>query len=111
VDDSIPVRGRTDLALLRFVNEEAAVGSRSIGLGGEFFVQLPQRPFLIEVERGHGGAEGFAFAGGVGGVEERLKADDLFPQVAVAFHVLMPLVLSQPPTSLPISSIARSSRP
>ena len=50
VDDPIPVRGRTDLPLLRFVNEEAAVGSRPVGLGGQFLVQLPQLPFLVEVE-------------------------------------------------------------
>ena len=42
--------GRTDLPLLGFVDEETAVGSESVGLGGQFLVQLPQRPFLIEVE-------------------------------------------------------------
>ena len=74
MDDPIPVRGRTDLPLLGFVDEEAAVGSRSVGLGGQFFVQLPQRPFLVEVECGHGGAEAFAFAGLVGGTQQRLEA-------------------------------------
>ena len=52
--------GRTDLPLLGFVNEEAAVGSRSVGLGRQFLVQLPQRPFLIEVKRGHGRPEALA---------------------------------------------------
>ena len=79
VDDPIPVRSRTDLPLLRFVNEEAAVGTRSIGLGGQFLVQLPQRPFLVEVERGHGGAEAFAFAGLLGGTQQSLEGDDLIP--------------------------------
>lgn len=69
VNDAIPVRGRADLPLLGFVDVEAAVRSRLVGLRGEFFVQFPQRPFLIEVERGHGGAEPFALAGLLGGTK------------------------------------------
>jgi hypothetical protein len=36
------------------------VGARSVGLGGKLFVQLPQRPFLVEVKGGDGGAEAFS---------------------------------------------------
>jgi hypothetical protein len=43
-------------------------------------------------------------------MEERLKADDLFPKVAVAFHAL-PLLFSDLPMSLPISSIALAEKP
>ncbi len=80
VDHPIPIRGRTDLPLLGFVDEEAAVGSRPVGLGGQFLVQLPQLAFEVEVERGHGGAEAFASAGFLGGTQQRLEANDLFPQ-------------------------------
>ena len=103
VDNSIPVRGRTDLAFLGFVNQEAAVTSGAVRLGGQFLVQLPQGPFLIEVERSYSRTKAFASA--------RLKADDLIPQVAVAFHDLLPLLLSQPPTSLPISSMDLAAKP
>jgi hypothetical protein len=42
----------------------------------------------------------------LGGTEQALEGDDVFPQVAVAFHALPPPLFSQPPTSLPISSMA-----
>ena len=44
-------------------------------------------------------------------VVNHFPGDDLRPQAAVPFHALPPLVLSQPPTSLPISSIAFVAKP
>jgi hypothetical protein len=110
VDDPIPVRGRTDLPFLGFVDEEAAVGSWSVGVGGQFLVQRPQRPFLIEVKCGHGRAESLALARLLGGTEQALEGDEPGPEIADPLHGL-PLLLSQPPTSLPISSIAFAAKP
>ena len=110
MDNPVPIGCRTDLPLFGFVDEETAVGAGSVGFGREFLMQLPQVPFLIEVECGHGRAEAFAFAGLFGGTQQGLEADDLFPQIAVTFHAL-PLLLSQPPTSLPISSMALAAKP
>src|SRR5436305_965905 len=62
----------------------AACFPRPVGPGGQLLVELPQDPLLVEVECGHGGAE--------------------------ALHALPPL-LSQPPTSLPISSIPFAAKP
>ena len=73
-------------------------------------MEYPQRPFLIEVKCGHGRPEAFASPSRVSSTEKCLEADDLIPQLAVAFHDLA-LLLSQPPTSLPISSIAFAAKP
>ena len=40
-----------------------------------------------------------------------LERDDLVPQVALALHAWPPLLLSQPTTSLPLSSIALVAKP
>ena len=73
------VRGRADLPLLRLENKEAPIRSWSVRLRGEFLVQRPQLPFEVVLERGHGGAEAIATAGGVGSSQQRLEADDLIP--------------------------------
>lgn len=106
VDDAIPVRGGADLPGLRLADNEGAIGPGPVGLRGQLLVQLPQFGFEVEVEGGHAGPKAFALAGLLGGTQERLERDDLRPEVAVPFHALPPLLLSQPPTSLPTSSIA-----
>ncbi len=73
-------------------------------------MQLPQQAFLIEVERSHRWPEPLAFAGIVGSTQQCLKTDYLLPEMAVSLHAL-PLLLSQPPTSLPTSSIAFAAKP
>jgi hypothetical protein len=54
-------------------------------------------------------SESFALAGSLGGMEQALEGEDVRPQVAVAFHALLPL-LSQPPTRFPISSMALAAK-
>jgi hypothetical protein len=67
---------------------------------------------LVEVERGHCGTEAFAPESLLGGMEQRRKQDDVLPQVVVPFHTfLLPSLLSQPPTSYPISSRAFAAKP
>jgi hypothetical protein len=72
VDHPITIGGGTDLSLLAFVDEETAVGSRPIGVGGQFLVQLPQGAFLGEEKGGHSGAKVFALASLLGGTEQCL---------------------------------------
>jgi hypothetical protein len=110
VDDAVAVGGGTDLPLLRLVDDERAVGTGAVGAGGQFLVQRPQLVFEVEVEAGHGGAEPLAFSGLLGGPQQVLEGDDVLPQVAVAFHALPPPLLSQPPTSLPTSSMALAAK-
>jgi hypothetical protein len=43
------------------VNEEAPVASSPVGFRGQFFMQLPQFAFEVEVQCGHVGPESFAF--------------------------------------------------
>jgi hypothetical protein len=57
------------------------------------------------------GPKALALASLFGGTHQRRERDDLRPEVAVPFHALPPLLLSQPPTSLPISSIAFMANP
>ena len=76
----------------------------------QFLVQRPQFVFEVEVKVGHVGPKAFALSSLLGCMEQRRKRDDVFPQVAVAFHALLPL-LSQPPTSFPISSMAFAAKP
>src|SRR5262249_1787062 len=73
-------------------------------------VECPQFVFEVEVKRGHGRAEPLALAGLVGGTKEALEGEDVLPQAAVAFHARLPPLLSQPPTSLPISSRALATK-
>jgi hypothetical protein len=96
---------------LRLVDREAAVDSGPVGLRGQFLVQRLQFVFEVEVKVGHAGPESLALAGLLGGTQEGLEGDDVFPQVAVALRPWPPLLLSQPPTSLPISSIAFVAKP
>jgi hypothetical protein len=105
----IPVRGRTDLSLLRLVDEETPVGTGPVSLRGQFLVQRPQLVFEVEMKRCHGGPEALSLAGLLGGPEQVLETDELVPQAAVPLHPLPPL--SQPPTSLPISSMALAAKP
>src|SRR5262245_17463663 len=111
VDDPIPVRGGPDLSGFRLADDEGAIGSGPVGLRGQFLVQRPQFGFEVEVEGGHAGPEALALAGLLGGTQERRERDDLRPEVTVPFHALPPLLLSQPPTSLPISSTALVAKP
>ena len=73
-------------------------------------VVRPQLVLEVEVENGNRGAEAFPSPGVFGGLQQVLKSNDLVPQIAVAFHAL-PLLVSQPPTSLPISSMALAAKP
>jgi hypothetical protein len=75
------------------------------------FVQRTQFVFEVEMKRGHGWSQPFAPPGLFSGMEQSLEADDLFPKVPVLFHALTPLLLSQPPTSLPILSKAMAAKP
>jgi hypothetical protein len=111
MDDTIPVGGGTDLPWLWLVTKETAVGSGSVGLRGQFFVQRTQFVFEVEVKRGHGWSEPFAFSGLVSGTQQRIERDDLSLKVAMAFRALPPLLLRQPPTNLPISSTAMAAKP
>src|SRR5262249_62005726 len=111
VDDTIPVRSGTDLSGFRLADDEGAIGSGPVGLRGQLLMPFPQLGFEVEVEGGRAGSEALALAGLLGGMQERLEGDDLRPEVAVPFHALPPLLLSQPPTRLPISSIAFVAKP
>ena len=82
------------------LHEELATKTYRPGAYRSFFIYEPKKRQISAAP----------FAGRVGGTQQRLEADDLFPQIAVAFHALPPL-LSQPPTSLPISSIAFAAKP
>jgi hypothetical protein len=70
-------------------------------------MQLPQRPFLIDVECGRSGAEALAFAGLVSGTQQRPERNKIYPDMAL-YGLLL---LSQPPTSLLISSMAFATKP
>jgi hypothetical protein len=63
------------------------------------------------MEVGHAGPKALALSGLKSGTQQRLERDDLLPQVAVSLHPFPLPLLSQPPTSLPISSIAFVANP
>jgi hypothetical protein len=70
-------------------------------------MQLPQRPFLIDVECGRSGAAALAFAGLVSGTQQRPERNKICPDMSL-YGLLL---LSQPRTSLPIPSMALAVRP
>ena len=98
--------GRTDTPLLRLVDPKAPVGTRAIAIAEELSFQLQQFGFEVEVECGHRMPIFFALNGFVRRGQQIVKADDLFKQVADAFHDAS-CCLSQPPTMRPASSRER----
>ena len=66
--------------LLGLVNEEAPLGSRPVGFRGQFFMELPQFAFEVEVQCGHVGSEAFAFASLLGGMEQAVEGEDFGPR-------------------------------
>ena len=73
-------------------------------------MSAPQLSLEVELKGGYGRTTSLASAGLLNRLQQSFEGDHLLPEIPVSFHGWVSL-FSQPPISLPMSSIAFVAKP